>query len=469
MRGESLQAYLSYAIFNTPDDQPYIETYLVINGKTLTHALQDDGKYQGVLEVQILFKEGENIVNYDKYELMSPKVKDSVKALPNLLDVQRYSLPAGSYQLELTLNDPNNEEEPIISYDEFEISFPATQLNFSGIELLHSYRKSKEENVMSKSGFTMTPYVFNFYPEVVTELTFYAELYNSKQLLGGDQFMLYYYIKPVEVEKKLDPFFYMKKTESKPVNIFLNSIDISQLPSGNYLLVLEARNRNNVLLAEQEVFFQRSNPNAQFNLTAMLILNPENSFAGQIASRDSLVQYIDYLYPISSDAQKSFAKSLMAEADIYTLQKYFLNFWVERNEKDPEGAWMEYKERVNQTNYEFRALKIKGYKTDRGRVYLQYGKPDMIAKSYNEPNGYPYEIWHYYQIQGQQDRRFVFYTRDLATNDFQLIHSTMRGEINNYRWQTYIYGRTWDAFNLDDAVAPSTYGSFATDFYLQPR
>jgi GWxTD domain-containing protein len=232
---------------------------------------------------------------------------------------------------------------------------------------------------------------------------------------------------------------------------------------------MEARNRNNVLLASQEKYFQRFNPNAQFNLTGMLVINPENSFAGQITSRDTLLQYIDYLYPISSDAEKNFAKSLQMEEDLSVLQRYFLNFWVERDKADPYGAWAKYKTRVDQVNNDFKAMRIKGYKTDRGRVYLQYGEPNAIARSYNEPNGYPYEIWHYYEIQGQRDRRFVFYTKDIATNDFQLIHSTMRGEVANYRWQTFIYSRTWDAFNIDATLAPQSYGSFATDFYRQPR
>lgn len=469
IQAESLQAYLSYALFNTPDKQPYIETYLVVNGKTLTHSEMEDGKYQGMLEVQIVFKEGENIINFDKYELLAPKVKDTSKSFPNLLDVQRYSLPKGSYTLELTLKDPNSNEEPVMSYDEFQIDFPDTELHFSDIELIHSYSKSDGEGVMVKSGFSITPFVFNFYGEVVSDLSFYSELYNSQQLLGGDQFMLYYYIRPMEVDKKLDQYFSMKKMESKPVNILLNTIDISQLPSGNYFLVLEARNRNNVVLAKKETYFQRFNPNAQFNMTGMLVLNPENSFAGLITSKDSLKQYIDYLYPISSEAEKNFAKSMMVEEDVNILQKYFLNFWVERDEKDPEGAWMEYKTRVNQVNHDFRVLRIKGYRTDRGRVYLQYGKPNAIAHSYNEPGGYPYEIWHFYELQGQRDKRFVFYTKDLATNDFQLLHSDAIGEINNYRWQTYIYSRTWDALNIDSRIAPESYGNFATDYYLQPR
>ena len=104
-----------------------------------------------------------------------------------------------------------------------------------------------------------------------------------------------------------------------------------------------------------------------------------------------------------------------------------------------------------------------------GRVYLQYGPPNVMTQSYFEPAAFPYEIWHYYDLQGQRDKKFVFYTNDIATNDFQLIHSNAIGEITNNRWQNIIHSRTWDPYSIDEEVYPSTYGSFATEYYLQPR
>ena len=294
-------------------------------------------------------------------------------------------------------------------------------------------------------------------------------MYNSDKVVGEDQFILYYYIRPFEVDKKLDQFFFMKKVSAKPVNVFLNSIDIKNLPSGNYLIVFEARDRNNELIASKETFFQRENANTDFNMTKMLVSNIENTFAGAVVSRDTIVRYIDYLYPISTDTEKLIAKSLTADSDLVTLQKYFFNFWLERDPSSPDKAWYDYKILVNQVNNDFKAVSIDGYRTDRGRVYLQYGQPSAMAKSYNEPEAYPYEIWQYNNLNGQSARKFVFYTRDIATNDFQLIHSNAIGELSNFRWQNVLYARTWDPYNLDINVKPDAYGSFATDYYYQPR
>lgn len=84
---------------------------------------------------------------------------------------------------------------------------------------------------------------------------------------------------------------------------------------------------------------------------------------------------------------------------------------------------------------EFSTSIRKGYNTDRGRVYLQYGPPDNRTQMPHEPSAYPYEIWQYYKVKGQSNRRFIFYNPDLVTNDFKLIHSDALGEIMNDQWQ----------------------------------
>jgi hypothetical protein len=43
------------------------------------------------------------------------------------------------------------------------------------------------------------------------------------------------------------------------------------------------------------------------------------------------------------------------------------------------------------------------------------------------------------------------------------------GELANYHWQRQLYSRTWDPYSIDDVIVPNSYGSFATDYYIQPR
>ncbi len=465
---QDLRAYLSYSIFNTPDNEPYVETYLTVNGKSVAYKQLEDGSYQGTVDVQIIFSKGDSIVNYAKYNLSGPSVSDTNAMDLNMLDVQRYGLPEGEYNVEIKLKDKNRDQKEIVSNDKFVIDFPVDEVVFSDVELLSSYEKSDEVSPLSKNGYLLTPGIFNYYPASIGNIHFYMELYNTVPVIGDDAFLISYYIRPFESEKILDEYIIRKRVKSSAVLPVLGSFDISGLPSGNYLLVVEARNRNNELLSTKETFFQRYNPGAQFNLNNLQVLNTQNTFVDKIRSRDTLQKFIDYLTPISTDIERSYANNQMETAEMDELRRYFLNFWLERNNLDPESAWNDYYLRVMQVNKNFKSVASEGYKTDRGRVYLQYGQPNVISEQYFEPAAYPYEIWHYYQLGQQRDKKFVFYTHDIVTNDFQLIHSNAVGELNNYRWQTIIYRRTWDPNSIDDAIIPTTWGSKATESYKQP-
>jgi GWxTD domain-containing protein len=465
----SLKAHMSYAIFKTPDGVPYVETYLTIKGSSVKCMLQENGMFRGIVDVQIIFRKNDSIVNFDKYELAGLEVKDTILEKKNFLDIQRYALPPGNYELELSLKDRASNANPLISVVAFSIHFPDSEMAFSDIELLQSYEKSTDTSVVSKNGYQLIPYIFNFFPEWVSNLSFYAELYGSNTVQGTD-YLLNYYIRPYEVEKKIDRYFYRKKKKADQVNVLLKSIDISQLPSGNYLLVLESRNRENQLMASKEIFFQRNNPAVSFDSTHINKLDAGNTFVSAITDRDTLVRYINYTFPISTQTERVYIESQLKTADLVSLQKYFLNFWMERNQLLPEDMWNDYHQRVKQANHNYKtASRLEGYQSDRGRVYLQYGQPNVVSESHNEPAAYPYEIWHYYNLGNQTDVRFVFYTKEIATNDFHLLHSTAKGELHNYRWETYIYSRTWDPGNLDATTIPDTWGSNATDYYLRPR
>ncbi|OFY51489.1 MAG: hypothetical protein A2W85_00930 [Bacteroidetes bacterium GWF2_41_31] len=464
--GQNVRAYLNYAAFNTPDNNPYLETYLNVDGQSIQYQQLPNGNWQGQINIQVIFTMNDSIVDFAKYNLFSPETKDTINQT-NMIDVQRYPLPEGKYKMLLTLIDHLKPADTLSSMVEIEVDFPTGQMQFSDIELLSSFKQGGS-GPMLKNGYTLTPFVFNYFPQEENQLSFYLELYHSLAVLGDQPYLLSYYIRPFEVDKKMDEYYKMKKTKSEAVNVVMSSFDISQLPSGNYLLVVEARDRNNTLLTQKELFFQRHNANLEFNLNSLMVLSTENSFAGRITNRDTLVQYIKYLNPISTQLEQQYTKTQLNTADVATMQKYFLNFWIQRNEINPELAWQEYLVLVDQANHNFKSVALPGYETDRGRVYLQYGPPNVKSENYNEPAAYPYEIWQYYQLGDQHDKKFVFYSHDMVTNDFQLIHSNAIGELNNYRWQTVIYRRTWDPYSLDDDMIPDTYGGGATQNYLQP-
>ncbi|MBN1819184.1 MAG: GWxTD domain-containing protein [Prolixibacteraceae bacterium] len=468
---KKLSAFLTYATFNSPGQGPYIETYLSVNGKTIQYVKNESGKYQGTVQVILLFKNGEDIVNYDKYEVKSPELADTLDLNFNFLDQQRYSLPNGNYDFEIQIWDLNSENKPFINLQPLVMNYPDDEVIISGIQLIDSYQTAKEHGKITKSGYDLIPMVSYYFPESVNKIIFYSEVYNTKKVLGeNEKYLISCYLQTLEKDKPLGNYIIYKKQSASDVNVIFSEFDITNLQSGNYYLVVEARDKQNQLLHQNKLFIQRSNPRIQLKLEDIAAVSIDNTFAGKITDRDTMIDYIRCLEPISTEMEKGFALVHLQSSDVPTLQKYFYNFWHERNPADPEKAWQTYLSEVNKVNLAYSTQIQKGFDTDRGRIYLKYGPPNAISESYNEPATYPYEIWHYYELtNGQRNKRFIFYTKDIVTNDFMLLHSDVTGELSNYRWQYALYQRVDPGFDIDQGPLPDSWGGNSKKYFDLPR
>jgi GWxTD domain-containing protein len=484
-----VQAQLFYSKFYSPADGPYIETYLSVVGSSIEWIEGADGKFQGKIEVTMIFRDSLQIIVFDKYELSSPVISDTAERYINFLDQQRFLLPNGTYDFEITLKDINSNAPPFSAAQVIELNFNDDEISISGIQLVESFTKTNEPNVLTKSGYDLVPYVYNFIPQEINTLSFYAEIYNTEKVLGKDErYLLSYFIESYETKRQMEKFGSFKREITKDVSVLFANYNVTELPSGNYNLVIEVRNRENMLLSSNKLFFQRSNPGLQIDYSYFAGISVENSFVAQMTSKDTLMEYIRYLYPISTDMEQRFVRFQIdaAEADLAMMQRFFLNFWVERNELNPEEAWKYYLSAVELVNEQFGSpgkKGKKGYQTDMGYVYLKYGPPNTITdrpfdasnsgmtinpggSEEVDPGSVPYQIWHYYSLNDLRDRRFVFANVHLALFDYKLIHSNMPGEIQNENWQAELHYR----FKFDATMPNSDrYGGRSGDYYNNPR
>ena len=119
----------------------------------------------------------------------------------------------------------------------------------------------------------------------------------------------------------------------------------------------------------------------------------------------------DVTYIISDEEKKAFKK--LATDD--EREQFIGEFW-RRRDPDPDTDENEFKEeyyeRIAYANEHF-ASGIPGWKTDRGRIWIMYGKPDErethpMGGSYERPSyhgggntsTYPFEVWFYRYIAG---------------------------------------------------------------------
>jgi GWxTD domain-containing protein len=475
-------AYLTSSSFNVPAKSPYFETYLTVIGNSVTFVKNSNGKYQGTVDITVQFLQHGEVKNAQKYSLNSPELDDTTKNFPNFLDQQRYTLANGAYDMEITIGDHNKPaEQPLLTKLAVDIRFPNDVITTSGIQLLESYSKAATAGTLTKSGYDLIPYVSTFFPENTQKLKFYAEIYNSKKIAGeGQKIILSYFIENFETKTRLSDFSAFSKQAANDVNIVLAEFNIESLPTGNYNLVIEVRDKDNMLQAEQKCFIQRKNKAVAMSLEDIKSIDINTTFASNYKNADTLLGYLRCLRPIATSSEIEFLERQIRDKNVALMQQFLFVFWKSRYPDNAEISWLEYYKEVMKVNKEFGTYGLKGYDTDRGRVYLQYGAPNQRSLSSHEPSAYPYEIWEYNVLfdkrqmlsnpyNKQSNKKFVFYNPDLVTNKYTLLHSTAKGEIYNSNWDMMLHKRDTKSSNYDIEKAPEHFGGNANDMFRDPR
>ena len=177
---QALDASITYSTFKSPS-QSYVEVYLYVVGKTITYVPNADSTmFQAGVEVVILFKQGEEIIKFDKYNLNSPK--SSLK--DDFVDLKRFALPDGDYKIEVSIQD-NQDAMNVVRYDgnlNIDFSKDENVLLQSDIELLASVKKAEsDDHVLVKNGYFIEPLPHNFYHKNLDKLIFYNEVYDTEK------------------------------------------------------------------------------------------------------------------------------------------------------------------------------------------------------------------------------------------------------------------------------------------------
>lgn len=459
-----LYAFLNYIPFYSPiQHSAYIETYITVIGNSTIFKLNKNNKYQSSVEITMLFKQDGVIKEFKKYNLNSPEIIDTTKAKPNFIDQQRITLAQGIYNYELFINDVNdtvNKDKKFNYHDIISVNFDTTDIDISGIELIERYYPTVKENILSKSGYDLIPYVSNFYPQNINRLIFYSEIYNTdSKKYNGENFLIRYYIENEKNKTIVEDCNRFKKQKAAKVVVAFSEFNIEKLPSGNYNLVIEVRNKNNEIIKIKKVYFQRSNPRIDTKLTDITTINVESTFIAKITNIDTLTEYLKCIIPIADRSEKLFIENQIKLKNIEYMQKFFYNFWLSRNYNKPEEEWNLYYKQVILVNNNYSTKVKKGYDTDQGRVFLQYGAPNDIVFDKHDPSAYPYEIWSYYKVNEQTNRKFVFYCPDLTGFDYVLLHSDVKGEIYTKNWETVLHKRDTPVYDYNQQTEFDYYGS----------
>lgn len=439
INAQQLKAFFNQSVFWSPTDGEYAELYLTFVGKTTRYVINSNGKFNSELSVLVTYSQKNEIKQFIKYSLKSPEVKDTSFFIPNYVDVQRILLKSGSYKLDLSIVDVNDTLNKLTYTGQVEVP-KYKAVSFSNIELLESVEKARKSNKFYKNGYSLVPYVSDYYPSEISSFNFYTELYNNDTSLKYDNdILLKYYIEPFENSKyKLGRYTKTLRRKATQINVVIGNFNITKLPSGNYYLVLECISRENKVLASKKMFFQRNNKAFDKQLGDVDSVKIEDTFIDNVTNIDTLNDYIKCLFPIMQSKQITHAINQLKTKNTVWMQKFFYSFWVEFSPYNVEGEWLKYKAQVDMVNKHFSTQIKRGYETDRGRIYLKYGAPNNIVKRDQPVDSYPYEMWHYHTTTRQGNVKLVFYNPNMISGDFELLYTNLYEESSDPNWKNIL-------------------------------
>lgn len=469
-QSQQLNAYLDHAVFNTPFDEPYLETYIGVDTRTLTLVETEGGLHGGVL-VTLLVKDGDEIVNFDKYELKTAVISDSSMIQSSLMAQRRLRVDEGIYGLELIIEDLHNPENatklPIVPVL---IDFADNTINLSDIHLIEEATPVDEPTPFSRHNLNMVPYLLPYYPTLQEELWFYAEVYGLDTDYLDEDILVRYFISAKGAKQPIGDMLGFQKQKGRSVNMVVGKLRLKNLPSGEYELQLEIRDRQNELLIDRRKTIFRSNRKSIEDFNNLALLDIENTFVADYT--DTQVAYfLDASAVIATPKEQRVITTLLEHNDPMLRRQFLYNFWLDRDLVNPEERWRKYLTLVRFTEETYATMNRYGFDSDRGRVYLQYGPPNEMDRSGFEAASNPHELWVYNTTpRGETNVIFVFMNSDMVSNDYRLIHSTATGEIFNENWQAMLFN-TFTPSSIDGANTRDHFGTKVTDQYqyLQQR
>jgi len=424
---------VDYATFKGANDKTYTEVYISFYQQDLMYILEDTVNV-AKFSHSVTITKNDSIIYESTRNYKNSSSENTQNFTNQFMDVFSVDMDKGTYILKVNIHDKNSnktgEFKTEISVPEYGDDFLLSRIQFaSKID-----GNGDDSNFSRKNGVKIYPNVSRTFTILNPVMYFYFEGYNLQSGDDGNSVYSYNYYITDGDGKKVREYAAKQKTAYKNTIAEATGINVIALPSGSYVFNIELNDLNaNKMIST----------NKNFN-----IYKPDRNKSNQqlAAQIDGYEEYTGYKHEdLIDEFEKIKYIALSEEIDIFEnlteddgMKRFLSNFWKRRDPK-PETAVNEYKmvyfENIRLADVNYSTSFKKGWRTDRGRVILIYGRPDEIERNPNELDAQPYEIWFYYSLEGGS--QFIF--ADLSGNgNYELLHSTFRNEIKDPDWQLRI-------------------------------
>ena len=467
-QASALQATSMHGVFFTKNkkDSTLIQANIQLSWRAQNTSIHfkknEQGKYYADLICIIRLSTDTSIVKEDIFNIKTPPKATAQEAFSQIIaDQYTYPFSVGNYDIEMVLYEQAYKNE-LYQYNP---SVSVTRSNgtdpfLSDIQLLDTFFTSNANTIYNQNGMLNLPLSSNYIDEKKNFIHYNFQFCKALDTaLSSSPYKISSFISFKPYSTPLPNYQYVDSIQAKEgtISALYHSFDCSEIKSGNYYLNVMCSNDKDSVIDKKTLFFQRYNTKATSSFKAKLdtskttidtnsnahhVLDLTNTFVGKYTP-SQIHAILKMLLLICEPTEGASINSFLKKPDeLYS--KYFIyNFWEKRDKLNPDKAWKAYTERIKEVNKLFKGSGQAGFETDRGRIYIQYGKPNDRIIVNNESGALPYEIWQYFSTEKQgQEGVFLFYKPGRSLGDYQLLHATVVGERRNNNWRALLYNNS---------------------------
>jgi GWxTD domain-containing protein len=343
-----------------------------------------------------------------------------------------FDADTGAYRTVLSVTDRTHGNETDSCTIQLLVeSFKAVRPLIGDIVLASSIKTAESpedgKSPFLKSGLVVIPKPDLTFLKGEASLFYYVELYNLKPAAAARDYLFQ------SVVTRMDGAIVIRSGIQRYTDAVLQNdiasyeeIQIAALDSGSYQLQVALYDTARKELAHQSKTFAIHVQPAAIPVAVHPVDSQKNPFAS--LSDEALDEEIQSLKPILKKEELDILKGMN---DNEARRRFLNNYWISRDEKrlNPENAlYVRHKQRVLSANLNFQEFQKKGWKTDRGRIFILYGAPDDVERFPSTNDRVPHEIWKYNNIESGVEFIFAEIGSDRT---YTLVHSTKDGEVSN--------------------------------------
>lgn len=426
-----------YAQFEYDSTSNFVELYYSFNQDAMAPTASDSLSYvEGILSVSIKDTATGKTVVDKKWKIVHPVADTNVSSDKSLVGMISFALPQGTFKCVvggLDMIDTTNKKyiNEIIHVQ----PFSHDSLGLSDIQLASRILQNSKDtkSIFYKNTFEVTPIPTLVFGQNLPVVFYYYEVYEND---GGNGGLLK--IRNTIFNSRGKAVFSRDRIIRKGVKsrVEVGSVPINKYPTDTYLMrvTLLDSAANQGVTSSKRFFVYNPNVKKVVDTAQASAGGVVSSVFGVMSAEECDDLFAKSKYIANSQEVSQYGKLSKLEAK----REFLFNFWRKRDNTPgtkQNEYFQAYLKRISEANQKYGSFNKAGWKTDRGRVLLKYGEPSEIDRFPNQTDTKPYEVWRYNDLEGG----VIFVFADLTGfSDYQLVHSTMRGEMRDDNWERRI-------------------------------